>query len=117
MSAKISAVLLVTLMLLGCETTPPPIKGSPDLLKFLSDGKTTRTEAITTLGQPSGTFEAQRILTYRLGYEPENNGYAVVEREATVSGWPTWTAAKFSLVLVFDDAGILQNHSLVKVNQ
>jgi hypothetical protein len=116
LSAFIGGVILA-LTLAGCATTPPPIKGNADLLSFLSDGKTTRTEAITTLGQPSGTFEAQRILTYRLGYEPENHGYAVVERETTVSGWPTWPAAKFSLVLVFDDAGILQKHSLVKVNQ
>jgi len=117
MQAKILLVLALALTLAGCATVPPSIKGSPDLLNFLSDGKTTRTEVITTLGQPSGTFEVQRILTYRLGYEPENHGYAVVEREAAASGWPTWTAAKFSLVLVFDDAGILQKHSLVKVNQ
>ena len=87
------------------------------MLNFLSDGKTTREEVIITLGQPSGRFEAEKILTYRLGYEPQNKGYTVVEREATGSGWPTWTAAKFSLVLVFDDAGNLRKHSLVKVNQ
>jgi hypothetical protein len=116
LSAFMGGVILV-LTLAGCATTPPPLKGSPDLLNFLSDGKTTRTKAISTLGQPSGAFDSQRILTYRLGYEPKNNGYYVVEREATASGWPTWTAAKFSLVLVFDDAGILRRHSLVKVNQ
>ncbi|MGA9450994.1 MAG: hypothetical protein WBW41_06580 [Verrucomicrobiia bacterium] len=117
MNTKILLVLALALTLVGCATTPPPLKGNPDLLIFLLDGKTTRTEAITTLGQPSGRFESDKILTYRLGYEPKNNGYAVVEREPTASGWPTWTAAKFSLVLVFDDAGILQKHSLVKVNQ
>ena len=109
--------LALALTLAGCATTPPPLKGNPDLLNFLSDGKTTRTEAITTLGQPSGRFESDKILTYRLGHEPKNNGYTVVEREVTTSGWPTWTAAKFSLVLVFDDTGILQRHSLVKVNK
>ena len=117
MKPSICILALVCLSLAGCATVPPSIKGSPDLLNFLSDGKTTRTEVITTLGQPSGTFEVQRILTYRLGYEPENHGYAVVEREAAASGWPTWTAAKFSLVLVFDDAGILRKHSLVEVNK
>ena len=70
-----------------------------------------------TLGQPSGAFEAQRILTYRLGFDLRNSGYYVVEREAVASGWPTWTEVKFSLVLIFDDAGILQKHSLVKVNK
>lgn len=109
--------LVLALTLAGCATTPPPLKGSPDLLIFLSDGKTTRTETIITLGQPSGRFEAENILTYRLGFEPGKSGYYVVEREATSSGWPTWMAAQFSLVLVFDDAGILQKHSLVKVNR
>jgi hypothetical protein len=117
MNVKILLVLALALTLAGCATTPPPLNGSPDLLNFLSDGKTTRTEAIMTLGQPSGRFEAEKILTYRLGFEPQNSGYYVVEREATGSGWPTWTAAKFSLVLVFDDGGILRKHSVVKVNQ
>jgi hypothetical protein len=116
MNAKILLVLVAVMTLAGCAT-PPPLKGSPDLLNFLADGRTTKTEAITTLGQPSGRFESEKILTYRLGFEPRNKGYYLVEREATVSGWPTWTAAKFSLVLVFDDVGILRKHSLVKVNQ
>ena len=117
MTFKILLVLALAFSLLGCATTPPPLKGSPDLLNFLSDGKTTKTEAIMALGQPAGRFESEHILTYRLGVEPRNNGYFLVERETTTSGWPTWTAAKFSLVLVFDDAGILQKHSLVKVNK
>ena len=72
---------------------------------------------ITTLGQPSGRFEAEKILTYRLGFEPRNGGYYLVERETTTSGWPTWTATQFSLVLVFDDTGVLRKTSLVRVNK
>jgi len=117
MNAKILLVLTLVLTLVGCATTSTPLKGRADLLNFLTDDKTTREEVIVTLGQPAGRFEAEKILTYRLGYEPKNNGYYLVEREPTASGWPTWTAAKFSLVLVFDDAGILRKHSLVKVNQ
>jgi hypothetical protein len=117
MNAKILLVLTLALALVGCATTSTPLKGRADLLNFLIDGRTTREEAIITLGQPSGTFGAEEILTYRLGFEPQNSGYYVVEREATTNGWPTWMAAKFSLVLVFDDAGILRKHSLVKVNQ
>ena len=109
--------LALVLTLTGCATTPPPLKGSPDLLKFLEDGKTTRSEAIITLGQPSGRFESEKILTYRLGFELRNNGYYLVEREMVASGWPTWTVAKFSLVLVFDDDGIMRKHSLVGVNK
>ena len=109
--------LALALTVGGCATTPPPLKGNPDLLNFLSDGRTTRTEALIALGQPSGRFEVEKILTFRLGFEPRNSGYYLVERETTANGWPTWTAAKFSLVLVFDDAGILRKHSIVEVNK
>lgn len=117
MNAKIFLALGLVLTLVGCATTPTPLKGRPDLLSFLADSKTTKEEVITTLGQPSGRFEAEKILTYRLGFEPKNNGYYVVEREATPAGWPTWLRAKYSLVLVFDDSGVLRKHSLVEVNK
>jgi hypothetical protein len=103
------------LLLAGCATTPP-LKGRADLLDFLADGKTTREEAVLKLGQPSGMFERENIITYRLGFEPKNDGYYVVEREAQRDGWPTWTRARYSLVLVFDEAGVLRKHSLVEVN-
>jgi len=117
MNAKKLLLLALALTLAGCTTTPPPLKGSPDLLRFLADGKTTQPEAIIALGQPSGRFESEKILTYRLGFEPRNGGYYIVERETTANGWPTWTAAKFSLVLVFDDHDVLRHHALVKVNE
>jgi hypothetical protein len=110
-------VLLLGGLFAGCATTPAPFKGSPDLLNFLADDETTRAEVLVTLGQPSGQFAADKILTYRLGYDPGNHGYYPVEREPTPSGWPNWSLAKFSLVLVFDEAGMLRKHSLVKVNQ
>ena len=109
------ATLLTCALLLGCAT-PPPLKGHSDLLDFLADGKTSREEVALKLGLPSGKFERENILTYRLGFEPKNRGYYVVEREAQPSGWPTWLLAKYSLVLVFDEAGVLRRHSLVEVN-
>ncbi len=114
-NAKVFVALVLVLTLVGCATAP--LKGSAGLLDFLTDGKTTRAEVLTTLGQPSGRFESDKILTYRLGFEPKNNGYYVVEREADPgTGWPTWRLAQYSLVLRFDDAGVLCSHSLVKVN-
>jgi len=116
MNTKTAITFLLAVLLAGCATSAPP-KGRPDLLDFLVDGQSTRTEILTTLGQPAGRFEADHVITYRLGCEPKNRGYYVVEREARLSGWPTWTQAKFSLVLVFDPSGVLQKHSLVKVNK
>lgn len=80
------------------------------------------------LGEPSRKFDGERILTYRLGFDAQCGGYAVVDR-ATEKGfvWPStwanpsgdyvpdWFKAKQSLVLVFDDENVLHCHSLVEV--
>jgi len=105
---------IAILLVISCAT----LRGNPDLLTFLVDGRTTRTEVLTTLGQPSGRFENDRILTYRIGVESKNNGYYIVEREvASNAKWPTWLQAKYSLVLEFDVNGVLRKHPLVKVNK
>jgi len=108
-------LLLPVLIFLGCATTVPP-KGRADLLDFLADGKTGKEEVIINLGQPSGRFESEKILTCRLGFEAKDKSYHVVEREAQPDGWPTWTRVNYSLVLVFDENGVLRKHSLVGVN-
>ena len=108
-------VALLSLLLAGCATTEP-LKGRADLLEFLANGRTTRAETLLHLGQPSGRFEQERILTYRLAVESKHHGYYVVERETQPTGWSTWSRAKYSLVLVFDEGGLLREHSLVEVN-
>lgn len=100
-----------------CKHAVVPLYRRLELLGFLADGKTTKEIALLALGQPSGWFESEKILTYRLGYEPKDNRYYLVERKTTISGWPTWTVSTFSLVLVFDDTCLLRRHSLVKVNR
>jgi len=68
MKTKILAVLILTLTLVGCVTGPS--KGRADLLNFLADNQTTKEEVILNLGQPSGRFESEKILTYRLDICP-----------------------------------------------
>jgi hypothetical protein len=116
MNTKLFLPLMFVITLAGCATQP--LKGRADLLDFLADGKTTREEVITALGQPSGRFEKDRILTYRLGFQSETKSFYIVERESSPSirGWATWMNANYSLVLIFDDTGILKKHSLDKVN-
>ena len=87
------------------------------LLDFISDGETTKQETIMKLGEPSGRFELEKILTFRLRPEPKNGGYRVVEREKTAAGQPTWSFANFTLGLVFDHANVLSQHSRVKGNR
>ncbi|HAM73082.1 MAG TPA: hypothetical protein DCM86_15705 [Verrucomicrobiales bacterium] len=104
----ISVLFALGLLLGGCVTPVRPVSNA-HLLDFLKDGLTTRESVVLELGQPSGLLESGRILTYRVGREPDD-GYFV--REA---GSQTWSQTKYSLVLVFDERKILVHHALVEV--
>jgi hypothetical protein len=118
MKVKISAILLLLLVVAGCATARPDARA--DLLNFICNGQTTKTEVLIKLGQPSATFESENIFTYRLGFDAHNNGYYVMERGLYARVYPdytTWEAIKYSLVLVFDGHNVLREHSLVEVTQ
>ena len=104
---------LIFLLILGCATSSPvgpvPDKG---LLDFLEDGRTTKQMVFEKLGQPSRTYENGRILTYRIGNE-EGKGYYI--EGAGASGQSSFKKSNRSLVLIFNDKGILVRHSLVNV--
>ena len=102
-------VLLVLGFLVGCATTPIP-GASHDLLKFLQIGQTTRQEVLLKLGQPSASFEQEKILTYRLGEDAKQGYYLIMPYAAT-----EWKEVHYSLVLVFDSSSVLQRQSLVAV--
>jgi hypothetical protein len=106
--SRILSVLWVSLAV-GCVTTPIP-GASLDLLKFLQIGQTTRQQVLLKLGQPSASFEQEKILTYRLGEDPKQ-GYYLISPKAALP----WQAVHYSLVLVFDANGLLERQSLVTV--
>jgi hypothetical protein len=108
-----AVAVFIFLLLLGCAT-PRPGGPVPDkeLLDFLEDGKTTKQMVFEKLGQPSGTYENGRILTYRIGNE-EGKGYYIIG--AGPSQAMLFIKSKYSLVLIFSDIGILERHSLVSV--
>jgi hypothetical protein len=107
-------ICLVLLWVSACATDVP--HGDRALLEFLHDGTTSREEVILRLGQPSSTFESERIVTYRVGGR-KDEGYTISKQRE--SRWETasdtWVDTHFSLVLVFDDAGILKRHALIQV--
>jgi hypothetical protein len=104
---RLAAIVLGAVCLAGCAT--PAIYGAdPRLLEFLQDGASTRDEIMLALGQPSATFQQERVLTYRLG-EDAKQGYFIVQPGSS------WLRARYSLVLVLDAGGTLQKHSLVPV--
>lgn len=94
-------------LLSACASTPPI--GKHDLLDFLQDGRTTKEEVFLRLAEPSATFEDGRIFTYRLN--EDEGGYTI--KGAKSKGW----SGKYSLVLSFDEGGILRRHSLVRVQE
>lgn len=106
MRSVIAAVLLF--LISGCATPIPGAK--KDLLEFLQVGQTTREEVLTHLGQPSGTFEQDRILTYRLGFDGDQ-GYYLISPKPLMP----WRSVRFSFVVVFDDKGVLRNHKMIEV--
>ena len=99
-----NAPALVLVLLGACASTP---LGQPDLLTFIQDGQTTREQVFLAFGEPSATYEDGRILTFRLARD--EGGYFLVERA------PGFRSVNYSLVLAFDDAGLLRRHSLVAV--
>lgn len=70
---------------------------------------TTKEEVFLALGYPSGQYDDERILTYRLIYNADI-GWRVMEKCG-----PSWEFVKYSLVLVFDDNEVLAKHSLVTI--
>jgi hypothetical protein len=107
MKTRFLLIQLLAICLVGCAATAIP-GASPDLLGFLVAGRTTRSQVLTTLGQPSARFEGDRILTYRIGHRNEQGYFVSVPEEY---GW----TAQYSLVLVFNSRGVLQKQNLVEV--
>lgn len=113
-SAKLAlAAFLFFALLAGCVTPPNARK---DLLAFLEPGRTTREEVLLKLGQPSGSFEQEKILTYRLGQYGEEGYFIIAPKVFIPAQGASWQNVNFSLVIVFDEQGRLRKHELVKVN-
>ncbi len=95
----------------GCATGRTEVRD----LAFLQDGVTKRTEVLEKLGTPSGKYDEQRFLTYRFGKRAKGGYITPGEQNHSAPGG-SWYMLSYSLVLVFDDGGVLKNHKLVKVD-
>ncbi len=105
LAGALLALGLGVLQLAGCASEP---EGRADLLEFLRDGSTTRTQVELALGEPSAQFESSRVLAYRL--RRDRGGYVLLRRR------DDWAAVQYDLMLLFDADGVLQRHSLVEVH-
>jgi hypothetical protein len=73
-------------------------------MPFIENGRTSRSEIRGVFGLPSRSFEAGRIVTYRL--RRTGDTFTAVPRYEEPD-------ASYELVLVFDPRHILVRHSLV----
>jgi hypothetical protein len=112
---RLRALLALAFAIAGCAKAPPGVTPDRALLAFLRDGETTRSDVLLRLGEPSGSFAEERILTYRIGGDDERGRW--VQGRALLAGGPPVGAsrAQASLVLVFGEGGVLERHGLVPV--
>ena len=68
------------------------------------------------LGQPSASFEQERIFTYRIGQYGEQGYFVISPKVVLPAQGVSWQNVHFSLVIVFDAQGRLQNHKLIQVD-
>ena len=100
----------------GCakklKTVTPDVGKRPWLL--LVDGQTTKEEILARWGPAPREINGGQILCYRLGrkYKPKklNESYPFDPTKTF-----QWEGVKYSLVLVFDESGILKKHSVTRV--
>ena len=109
----------ITVLVSGCAT--PLIKpidkmDFSDRLQFLINGTTTREDVLLKLGEPSGRFEGERILTYMLSVDDKRD-LRVLPRPLAVSRTDPRVyeldPMVCSLVLVFQSNNLLEKSELV----
>lgn len=104
------AALLAAVPQAACTSVPvAPVEPAQVALHFgfLRTGATTREEVLERLGQPSAEFDRDRMLTYR--FYKNRLGKLVPPAQASDSPG----ASEYTLVLSFDDRGLLSRHALV----
>jgi hypothetical protein len=76
---RLAAAVLVAMVVLGGCAGVPMIHADKHLLDSVEDTKATREALFLKLGEPSGSYEGGRILTYRIG-EDADRGYFLLDR-------------------------------------
>lgn len=112
---------LILLVLSGCaETKLHTVDNSvmQRQLAPLEDGKTTKQEILLKFGIPSAQFEGERIFSYRLRFNQNENRFEVISREVDRRDprFAEWMQTEYNQVLVFDEKHLLQKHSMLRIN-
>jgi hypothetical protein len=123
---NIGLFLLSALLLAGCATVVVPLE--PQLvsarLPFIRDGKTSKEEVLSRLGEPDSRYEGERILTYVMCEDISLEGGLRLSQtrptdkkgEALPGAVRCSPAHTNNLILVFGPDDLVERHSVVLMN-
>jgi hypothetical protein len=114
----IAAVGSLLILAGGCAHRPTPDEIFRGQISLLESGKTNEADLLLRFGAPTGRFEAERILTWRLGRLPDGEikpATRVVVLVPSSAAGPSlrWDADLYDLVVVFDDHHLLKRFKLI----
>jgi hypothetical protein len=118
MTSRLICLAVIASLLAACATetvksVAPASLPEIRVLAFLRDDETTREDVLLRLGVPTAQLEGDRILMYQLNTDAKGRWYLSAPEWNSATGMRTWRTGTSSLVLVFDEAGVLRRHSLV----
>jgi hypothetical protein len=119
MKAAICFATLIGISCVGCQAPLTAGEFEHQTLAFVRDGSATREEIMLKLGVPESQFENGRIFAYRVCPDPKagvvNYARSPAPLDPVDAGRTVWKPGQYSLILVFDDRGLLIRHSVVSV--
>jgi len=116
---KIGLVFVSSLLLFACSTvTPVEPQLVRERLPFIQDGKTSKEEILSRLGEPANHYEEGRILSYKMCKDIYLPGRLHVcstrARDKKDAGPQKWREiARDTLILVFGADNLVERHSMV----
>jgi hypothetical protein len=112
LSARVLGAGLSTMAAVAMAQSADP---QGEALRFFEIGRTSRSEALSRLGPPFATYEADRVLTWRL-MKSESGGLVSTSQTAS-PGEPQLIVDYELVVLLFGRSGYLDRSSLVALRR
>ncbi|HET6250732.1 MAG TPA: hypothetical protein VFE47_23790 [Tepidisphaeraceae bacterium] len=119
---SIGVLLLLGIVPMGCCCSPPTVEEiSRGPLSFIQPGVVSKTDLLMRYGAPTGRYEEEKILIWRLGRRPRGDIvpatriFLIHDPPGDDSGPDDWGGTLYDLVAVFDDRGLLRRYKLVPV--
>jgi hypothetical protein len=123
---NIGLFLVSVLLLAGCATVVVPLEPQlvSERLPFIRDGKTSKEEVLSRLGEPDSRYEGERILTYVMcedislegGLRLSHTRPTDKKDEALPGAVRCSPERTNNLILVFGPDDLVERHSVVLMN-